>query len=267
MAQDNIFREVDEELRSERMRNLWRRAAPFVIGAAVAIVALVAVNEGWTWFHSSNAARSSDELYEAFDLVDGGDLPAAQAQLDEVIASGSGSYPVLAEFRKAGLLAQQGQTQEAVGAYDALAAGQSNTHLRDLAYLLAANLLVDTGTVADVESRVGSIASSESPLRNAAREALGLAQYRSGDYLASRTNFEDVINDPLTPSATRNRMSFYLGQMLAEGVIVFEDPVDAAVNAVEEALGGDTGTSPEVAPDDPVTTTTEPAAEPAPATP
>ena len=37
MAEDNIFREVDEELRSDRMRALWRRIAPFVIGAAVAI--------------------------------------------------------------------------------------------------------------------------------------------------------------------------------------------------------------------------------------
>ena len=93
MSQDNIFREVDEELRSDRMRAFWRRFAPYVIGAAIAVVALVAVNEGWSWYHANNAAQSSDELYAAFDLIDGNDLPAAQAALDKVIADGSGRYP------------------------------------------------------------------------------------------------------------------------------------------------------------------------------
>src|SRR5690606_13983382 len=49
MSQDNIFREIDEELRSDRMRSLWRRFAPYVIGAAVGVVVLVAANEGWNW--------------------------------------------------------------------------------------------------------------------------------------------------------------------------------------------------------------------------
>src|SRR6218665_3098932 len=114
MSEDNIFREVDEELRSDRMRALWRRFAPYVIGAAVGVVAIVAINEGWTWYHSNNAAASSDELYAAFDLIDGGDLAAAQAQLDPLAANGSGSYPVLAQFRKAGVLARDGKIAEAV---------------------------------------------------------------------------------------------------------------------------------------------------------
>ncbi|MDB5622431.1 MAG: tetratricopeptide repeat protein [Devosia sp.] len=62
MSQDNIFREVDEELRSDRMRAFWRRFAPYILGAAVGVVLIVAINEGWTWYHSNNAAQSSDEL-------------------------------------------------------------------------------------------------------------------------------------------------------------------------------------------------------------
>ena len=153
MSEENILREVDEELRSDRMRALWRRVAPYVIGAAIGVVAIVAVNEGWTWYHANNAAQSSDELYAAFDLIDGGDLAAAQTQLDTVIANGSGSYPVLAQFRKAGLLAKEGKTAEAVAAYDALANSQSDARLRELALVLAANLLVDSGTLTDVEAR------------------------------------------------------------------------------------------------------------------
>ena len=46
MSNENIIREIDEELRSDRMRKLWRNFGPYVIGAAVAIVLIVAVNEG-----------------------------------------------------------------------------------------------------------------------------------------------------------------------------------------------------------------------------
>jgi hypothetical protein len=239
MSQDNIFREIDEELRSDRMRALWRRFAPYVIGAAVGVVLVVAANEGWTWYHANNAAQSSDELYAAFDLIDGGDLPAAQSKLDALIADGSGSYPVLAQFRKAGILVKEGAIADAVAAYDELANTQSNARLRELALVLGGTLMVDAGTLADVEARVGSIAAEGSPLRNAAREALGLAQYKAGDFAAAQANFEAVVNDPMTQSSVRNRMGYYLAQLLSQGAIAAEpatSAADAAATAIDDIV-------------------------------
>ena len=71
MSNETIFREVDEELRGDRLRNLWRRFGPYVIGAAVAIVLLVAVNEGWSWWQGSQAAAASDKFYAALEIADG----------------------------------------------------------------------------------------------------------------------------------------------------------------------------------------------------
>lgn len=238
MSQDNIFREIDEELRSDRLRALWRRTMPYVIGAAIGVVAVVAVNEGWTWYHANNAAQSSDELYKAFDLIDGGDLVAAQTQLDTLVASGSGSYPMLARFRQAGVLARAGDLSEAVAAYDALATSQSDPRLRELALVLAGSLLVDSGTVADVEARVGTIAVEGNPLRNAAREALGLAQHKAGDYTAAQASFEAVLNDPLAQNTVKSRMSYYLAQMLSDGVIAAEPAAEAA-DAIDAIVDGD----------------------------
>lgn len=264
MSEDNIFREVDEELRSDRMRALWRRFAPYVIGAAVGVVAIVAFNEGWTWYHANNAAQSSDELYAAFDLIDGGDLPAAQSQLDTLIADGSGNYPTLAQFRKAGVLAKEGALADAVAAYDGLANSQSNPRLRELALVLGGTLMVDTGTVADVESRVGSIAVEGSPLRNAAREALGLAQYKAGNFAAAQASFEAVINDPMTQTSARNRMGYYLAQLLSEGVLA-DAPVagaDAAAEAIDAIVSDEAPAAETPAADEPAATTeAEPAAQ------
>lgn len=217
MANENIFREVDEELRSERMRKLWRTVGPYVIGAAVAIVALVAINEGWSWWQRSQAAESSDRLYAAFDLADAGDVAGAEAALAALAAEGSGNYPTLARFARAGLLAAEGRNDEAVAAYDALANAESNPRLRELALVLAGRILVDSGTRADVEARVSALAVEGNPMRNAAREALGLAAYAAGDNAAATAYFEAMLADPLIQTNLRARAGFYLAQLVAEG--------------------------------------------------
>ena len=262
MSQDNIFREVDEELRSDRMRNFWRRFAPYIIGAAVLVVVGVAANEGWTWYHANNAAKSSDELYAAFDLADGGDMAAAQTQLDTLIADGSGNYPMLAQFKQAGLLAKDGKVTEAVAAYDALAVSLSNQRLRELALVLGGTLMVDAGTLADVAQRVETIATEGNPLRNAAREAMGLAQYKAGKFTDAQASFQAVIDDPMSQSTVRNRMGYYIAALTSAGDIA-PAPVDQAAEDAAAAVQNIVGDDITVSPAPPA----EPAVTPAPAEP
>ncbi|MDB5507226.1 MAG: hypothetical protein JWR75_1864 [Devosia sp.] len=217
MSQDNIIREVDEELRSDRMRALWRRYGPIIIGAAVGVVLIVAGKEVWEWWQSSNAARSSDQFYAAMDLADGADPAAAHAALEDVIATGSGGYPTLARFKAAALLAKEGKPAEAVAAYDALATSESNPRLRELALVLAGNILVDSGTPADVETRVGTLAVPGNALSNSAREALGLAWYKAGDLTKAAGFFQAVIDDPTASADMASRMQLYMSQLVAQG--------------------------------------------------
>ena len=235
MSQDNIFREVEEELRSDRMRALWRKFGPIVIGAAIAIVVLVAVNEGWSWYTNSQSAAASTRLYSALDAAGSGDLAAAEQQLDALAADGSGGYPVLAEFRKAALLKNSGDLAGAVAAYDGLANDQANPRLRELALLLAANILVDSGTLADVEARVSTIAVEGNPLRRSAHELLGLAQYKSGDLAAAQASFVAILDDPLAPAQTRNRIAYYLAQMTSLGEIAADADTAASDAPADDA--------------------------------
>lgn len=228
MSNDTLLREVDEELRGDRMRALWKRFGPYIIGAAVAIVLVVAVNEGWSWWQNSNAARSSDQFYAALRLAEGSDVATAQAALDKVIAEGSGGYPTLAHFRKAGLLAKDGKTAEAVAAYDALATAETNPRIRELALVLGAYLLVDGGDVAAVQQRVVGLLTPENPMRNAAREALGLTQYKAGDVNAALATFEQIVADPQASQDLLERIRMYVGQLVSEGAVSATEAAEAA---------------------------------------
>lgn len=224
---DSVFREVNEELRNERIRALWRRYGLYVIGGAVAIVLLVAANEAWKWWQGSTAGRSSDLLQTALDNIADGDIAGAEAALDATIAEGSGRYPVIAQFKAASLLASKGQVTEAVAAYDGLAGTADLPLLRELAQLYAAFLLVDAGDVAGVTLRVSGLVSPDHPLRNSAREALGLANYQAGDAVAALGFFEAIVSDPLTARDIGSRASVYIAQLASEGVAL-PGPADDA---------------------------------------
>ena len=45
MSNENFISEINEELRSDRLRNFWRRYGSWVITAMVLIVVVVAGNE------------------------------------------------------------------------------------------------------------------------------------------------------------------------------------------------------------------------------
>ncbi|HTJ56421.1 MAG TPA: tetratricopeptide repeat protein [Devosiaceae bacterium] len=217
MSEETIFHEVTEELRRDRLHKSWRRFGPYLIGVAVLVVLVVAGNEGWKWYQSNSSSRSSDDLYQAFDLETGGDLAGAQKVLDQIIAQGSGQYPLIAKFRQAGLLAKQNASDQALAAYDALATSVGDPRLKGLALLLGANILVDKGDVPGVKSRIEGLLAPTDPLHTSAEETLGLAQYKAGDLNGALNTFEQVMNDPNAPQPTVGRMRLYAAQLVAQG--------------------------------------------------
>ena len=231
MSNDNFISEINEELRSDRLRKFWRNFGVYVIGIMVGVVLLVGAQEAWTWWTNTNAAKTSDEFYTALTLADGGDYAGAQKALEQIETGGWAGYPQLAKFRSAGLLAQQGKVAEAVAAYDALAGTETNIRLREVALALAGMLLVDGGDVAQVEQRVGAIAAGASAMRNVAREALGLVNVKAGKLDEAQKQFQAILDDVSTGNEQKARVGLYQAQLVAEGAPVPAQPEATATEA------------------------------------
>ena len=235
MSNENFIREIDEELRSDRMRSFWKNFGPWIITLAVLAVVGTAGWEAWQWWSNSNSARSSDQFYSALALTSGTDVEAAQKALEEVEATGAGAYPMLARFREAALLMKQGKNAEATAAYDAIATGETNANIRGLALVLAAYTLVDEGDVGAVEQRVSGLVAPPNPMRNAAREAIGLTKYKAGDLNGALAEFEAVLADPGTSPEVLTRLQIFIAQLKALG---------AAAPATDAAGATDTAPAP-----------------------
>lgn len=226
MSDDSFLREVEEELRSDKLKAFWRRYAVFIIGGAVLIVLAVAANEVYKWWRDSTAATASDQFYSASELAQSGDIAGAQAAFAELADGGPDGYAILAQFRNAALLEEEGDPEAAISAYDTLAAALDNRNLRQLALVLGGYVAVDHLDPSAVQARVGDMTGADNPFRNQAREALGLAYYKAGDFEAARTQFEEIAADANAAQDMQLRAFVYLEQLAAQGIVVDEELVE-----------------------------------------
>jgi hypothetical protein len=232
----DIFREVDEDIRREQVKRLWDRFAPYILGLAVLIVVGVAGWRGYEYWQETRAEATGDRFLAALQLSDDGKHEEAIAALQAITADGSGGYPTLARFRIATEKAQAGDVPGAVAEFDTIAAGNAPTEIKLLARIRAALLLADTATVADLEQRIGDLAGVGNAWRHTAREVLGLAAWRSGDYQASRKYFTEIATDQETPSDLRQRAQLMLTLIAGKlGPEVVTAPATETAPAAEAA--------------------------------
>jgi hypothetical protein len=209
MSDTQFLREIDEELRRDRLMKLWERYGIYAIGVAVLVVAATAAWRGWDWYQTREGVKAGSRFEAALVLAESGKRAEAEQEFEALSKDANWGYRLLSRMR----LAAEVGARDAAGAtaYDAIAAdGSIDVAIRDVARLRAALLLVDTAQVAEIASRVEPLMAATSPFRFSAREILALARYRAGEREAARAMFAELASDPETPAALRNRAEVML---------------------------------------------------------
>jgi hypothetical protein len=200
---ESIFREVDEEVRTEEYKKLWDRYGKFVTALAVLLVAAVAAFQGWKYYQTKQAEDAATIYFDAVKKAADGKSDDAMAAFAAVHHVG---YSQLAKLQEANLIAGKGETEKAVAAYDAFAADSaSDPALADLARVRAGYLLVDSNTPDQLLSRLGRYDKDGAVWRNAAREIFGLSAYRIKDMVMADRYMRAIYADSEAPAAMRQR--------------------------------------------------------------
>lgn len=220
MTDDNstFIREVNDDLRSDAAKAIWKRYRFVIIGAAVAIVAGTAAMRGWDYWKETTAARSGDAFLASLQLARDGKSDEALAGFQALEKDGHGAYPVLARMRAATVLADKGDTAAAIAAF-AEVGNDTGTPaaIRDIARLRAGYLLVDNGSYDDVSAQVEVLAVEGNASRHSAREALGLAAFKTGDFKRASDWFNQIAADTQTPNGIASRAGVMLDLIAARG--------------------------------------------------
>lgn len=219
MSDDSFIREVDEELRHDRLKTAWGRYGKLAIAAAVLIVLATAGFRGWEYYSATRAAGSGDTFLQALDLSEEGRADAAIAKLEELTAAGSGQYPALARLRIGAELAGKGDKQGAIEQFDAIVEDNGfDEDLRALARLRAGLLAVDALDYDAVKTRLEPLAAAGGDYRSLAREALGLSAWKAGLMQDAANWFQQIVDDAGSAGGVRERASVMLNLLAGKGV-------------------------------------------------
>ncbi len=206
----DIFREVDEEVRAERAREIWRKYGVFVVGAAVLAVLAVGGFQLWKHMQAEAAAEASLRLEEAAVLA-GQDKPADAAAAFAALAAEGGGAGLLARFGEAAELARQGDADAALARYEALAAEEDAAPVyRDLARLFQGMTELDAGRP---EAAIAALEGLSGALRHSAAETVAAARAALGETTAAVAGFKALADDPEAPAGVRRRAAEMLAAL------------------------------------------------------
>lgn len=218
----DIFDEVDEELRAERLHRLFVRYGAWLAAAALAAIAATGGYEAWRYWRI-RADRATAVIYltamqqaaqsrQGEKAANAADTDAAIAGFAKAAQQGSRSYRVLARLQEAALLADRGKLSEALTVWDQVAADSSaDTALRDLASLLWVQHQLDSGDPAELKARLAPLASPLNTWHSLAQEAEALLLLRQGQKQEAKKLLQTLVEDPTVPAGVRNRASAVLG--------------------------------------------------------
>lgn len=217
----DIFDEVDEDLRAERLQKLLVRYGAWLGGAVLLVIAGAGAWQAWKWYQlrqdravASVYLAAMRDAGEQSEPVAAPDPKAAIAAFARVAASASPGYRPLAELQEAALRADTGDLPGALALWDAVAADSAaSSILRSLASLLWVQHQIDKGDPSLLAARLAPLMSPDSPWRPLAEEAQALLDQRQGKAKEAEALWQGLAQDVTIPTGVRERASAMLARL------------------------------------------------------
>lgn len=201
----DIFEEVDEQLRSDRLAVLARRYLPWIGGVLALALAIALGVWAYTSHQEKNTEAASQAYADGLDKLGQGDFDAAYAKFAQAAAKPTPGYQALALMQEAGVRMDQKRVPEAVVLFDKAAAATNNPVIADSARLKSAFALLDTAPYDQVEARLKPLMDANRPFHALAREALGMAKLNAGRPNDALSDFQVLTLMADAPQDVRER--------------------------------------------------------------
>ena len=183
---------------------------------------------GYTAWQDRNLAAGAAAYQKGVDSLSDGDQKAALAGFEAARKAGAPGYKTLALMQQGNLKAEAGKADEAAKLYDQAAETAPNQLIGDLARLMAAEALLDTAPLPQIQTRLTPLMDVKRPYAIYAREALAMAKLMAGKTADARKDFSVLQLSLTAPEDMRQRAQLAIA-------VIDAGEAPTAVSAVKTA--------------------------------
>ena len=207
----DIFREVEEDVRREKLEKFWKAYGDYLIALAAVIVIGIAGFELWQRYEATQRDKASVAFSAAQRITNPKLAAVAFADLAKTAPKG---YALLARLEQAHSLLASGQQDEAIALYKQIA-DEDKGSIGASARLREAWALADTSSRTDLESLLAPLREPSGAWKQLADEVLAYSDYHANQIAKATGEFTALANDISSPQQLRVRaraMSAFLKQ-------------------------------------------------------
>jgi hypothetical protein len=203
---DTFVREVDENLRRDRIRDFFKENSSWLIGG---LIVFLAACGGIIWYQQHRAQRAEvelEQLAQVYKDIGVGNTAKVPQQLDDLAKSGSKGVRATALFTRAAFALQQNDQKLATATYKKIGEDSSLPQpYRDAALIRETALEFDQLQPQQVIARLEPLTKPGNPWFGSAGEMTALAMIKQGKNREAGQLFASIAKDKSVPQSIRDR--------------------------------------------------------------
>jgi hypothetical protein len=203
---DTFVREVDENLRRDRLRDFFKQNTGWLIGG---LVLFLAASAGTIWYQQHRerlAEQHVEQLAQIYKDIGVGNLSKVAPQLDDLSNSESKAVRATALFTRAAFAVEQNDQKLAVSTYQKIANDSSLPDAyRNAALIRETALEFDQLQPQQVIARLEPLTKAGNPWFGSAGEMTALALIKQGKSGEAGQLFAAIAKDKDVPQSIRER--------------------------------------------------------------
>lgn len=214
---DDIFKEVEEQMRQERMNALWKKFGPYILGIAALILLTVVGVQYYQKYTKDIAAKDGQKLIEALDIINDPQMDNEQGmnQLVELVENGSNGYPTIAKFRLASEYEKDSAKHDAaITLYSELSKEAEIEEMKSLATIRKAYLEMDRKDYASLQADLSALHGKWIIFKD---EILGAKAYEEKDFETAMSHFDAILTSENASSSVTRRANEAMSLLVSKG--------------------------------------------------
>ena len=203
----DVFQEVDEELREEKYKRIWRKFRYYVIGGLILFILGIAANAFWKDYNLKEVNDRSERFFTAIEMAQE-DKVNAITLLEEFAnqeEKNSEYNALIARFTEAAIRRSEKDFNGALVIYQSLKDNNISNFYEDYAKLSSVEMLIALNNKKDAKLILDDLISNTSDLKYIAMEYMGYLEIDEGNFSKARTIFTNIADDALSSVNMKNR--------------------------------------------------------------